>query len=95
MLPGMVLAQRVRDAALARAALSALDETGGPVAVITGNGHARNDWGMPAKLALAAPGVPVLSVGQLEASPDGDAPYDLWLVTPEAERPDPCAAFRS
>ncbi|RBI87167.1 hypothetical protein DRV85_03320 [Rhodosalinus halophilus] len=94
MLPGMVRAQRVRDAALARAALRALDETGGPVAVITGNGHARTDWGIPAKLARAAPGISVLSVGQLEAAPEADPPYDLWLVTPEAERPDPCAAFR-
>lgn len=95
MLPGMVLAQRVRDAALARAALRALDDTGGPVLVITGNGHARTDWGMPAKLARAAPDVAVLSVGQLEAAPDDSPPYDLWVVTPEAERPDPCDAFRS
>ncbi|MFP4238635.1 MAG: ChaN family lipoprotein [Rhodosalinus sp.] len=94
MLPGMVMAQRVRDAALARKALRALDETGGPVVVITGNGHARTDWGMPAKLARAAPDVSVLSVGQLEAAPEDSAPYDLWLVTPEAERPDPCDAFR-
>ena len=94
MLPGMVMAQRVRDAALAREALRALDETRGPVVVITGNGHARTDWGMPAKLARAAPEVSVLSVGQLEAAPEDGAPYDLWLVTPEAERPDPCDAFR-
>lgn len=95
MLPGMVLAQRVRDAALARAALRALDDTGGPVLVFTGNGHARTDWAMPAKLARAAPDVSVLSVGQLEAAPDDSPPYDLWVVTPEAERPDPCDAFRS
>ena len=94
LLPGMVRAQRVRDAALARAALAALDETGGPVAVITGNGHARTDWGVPSKIALAAPDVSVLSLGQLEAPPeDGAAPYDLWLVTEPAERPDPCEAF--
>ena len=95
MMPGMVRAQRVRDAALARAAVDALTDTGGPVAVITGNGHARTDWGVPSKLARAAPEVSVLSIGQLESAPADGAPYDLWLVTPEAERPDPCAAFRS
>ena len=92
--PGMVEAQRLRDAALADAALRALTETGGPVAVIAGAGHARTDWGVPALIALADPGVRVLSVGQLEAAPDEAPPYDLWLVTPPAERDDPCAAFR-
>lgn len=90
MLPGMVLAQRLRDATLARAAAEALEATGGPVAVITGNGHARTDWGAS---ALMPEGISVLSVGQLEAAPEGTQPYDLWLVTEAAEREDPCAAF--
>jgi len=94
LLPGMVEAQRLRDAGLARAALEALEETGGPVAVITGNGHARTDRGMPWHLAAAAPEVTVLSVGQFEAPPGGTVPYDLWLVTAPAEREDPCAVFR-
>lgn len=95
MLPAMVAAQRLRDAELARTALAALAETGGPVAIITGNGHARTDWGVPALLAAAAPGVRVLSIGMLEAAPDGaPPPFDLWLVTAPADRPDPCAAFR-
>lgn len=95
MLPGMVEAQRLRDAGLARAIVQAWTETGGPVAVITGNGHARMDWGIPAALAVAAPELSVLSLGQLEAAPDGDVPYDLWLVTKPAPREDPCAAFRN
>ncbi|WP_442954508.1 ChaN family lipoprotein [Pararhodobacter sp.] len=94
MMGGMVEAQRLRDAALARAALQALEETGGPVAVIAGAGHARRDQGMPAALALAAPSVTVLALGQTEADPGPDAPWDLWLVTAPTERPDPCAAFR-
>lgn len=94
MLPGMVAAQRLRDAGLARAALAALAETGGPVAVITGNGHARRDRGMPVPLAVAAPEVSVLSLGQLEEAAEEPPPYDLWLVTPPAVREDPCAAFR-
>ncbi len=93
MLGGMVEAQRLRDAALARAVIAAFQETGGPVAVIAGAGHARTDWGVPAALALAAPELTVLSIGQMEAPPEGEPPYDLWLVTEPAERDDPCAGF--
>ncbi|MEF3048689.1 ChaN family lipoprotein [Pseudotabrizicola sp. L79] len=94
LLPGMVQAQRLRDAALARAVLQALQDVGPPVAVITGSGHARKDWGLPAVLAFAAPDVTVLSVGQVESDPGPYAPFDLWLITAPAERPDPCAGFR-
>lgn len=93
-LPGMVAAQRLRDAAFARTALVALEETGGPVAVITGNGHVRLDWGIPAALRNAAPEVEVLALGQFEAAPGPDAPFDFWRVTAPVERGDPCAAFR-
>ncbi|WP_132541085.1 ChaN family lipoprotein [Rhodovulum euryhalinum] len=94
MMGGMVEAQRLRDAALARAARAALDDTGGPVAVITGNGHARTDWGMGRALARVAPGARVLAIGQLEAPPGETPPFDLWLVTDPAERPDPCEGLR-
>jgi len=92
-LPGMVMGQRLRDAALARAVLRARAQTDGPVAVITGNGHARLDHGLPAALGRAAPDVTVLSVGQFEVVPGDDAPFDLWRVTAAADRPDPCAVF--
>ncbi len=93
MLPGMVMGQRLRDAALARAALRALQETGGPVVVITGNGHARADWGVPAILKEVAPKLRVLSVGQFEAPPAPPVPHDLWLVTAPVARDDPCAGL--
>jgi len=94
-LPGFVEAQRLRDAVLAQAVLDAIEATGGPVAVIAGNGHARNDWGVPALLAIAAPDLRVISLGQVEDgdAPD-DAPFDLLASAPPVERPDPCAAFR-
>ncbi|MGC9369831.1 MAG: ChaN family lipoprotein [Paracoccaceae bacterium] len=95
LLPGMVEAQRLRDAAFARTVAQAVAETGGPVAVITGNGHARRDWGLPAALALAAPGLSLISIGQLEEAPAEDAPYDFWLVTEAAERGDPCAGLKA
>ena len=94
LMPGMVEAQRLRDAAFARTALQALEETGGPVAVIAGTGHARTDWGMPRALAAAAPEVRVLALGQVEGAPEAPPPYDLWIVTPPLPRDeDPCAAF--
>lgn len=92
-LPGMVSAQRLRDAGLARAVVAAMAETGGPVAVITGNGHARNDWGLPRMLGRVLPNADVVSVGQLESPPQEPPPFDLWLVTRPADRPDPCAVF--
>lgn len=91
MLPGMVMAQRLRDARLAQAVTEALAETGGPVAVITGNGHARTDWGAPVLLPKE---VSSMSLGQFENEPKGEQPYDLWVVTEAAEREDPCAAFK-
>jgi hypothetical protein len=93
-LPGFVEAQRLRDAALAEAALAALEAHGPPVAIITGNGHARRDWGVPAVLQVAAPDVTVMALGQFEAVPDGPVPFDLWAVSDPVDRPDPCAAFR-
>jgi uncharacterized iron-regulated protein len=89
-LPNMALAQRARDASLARALLAA----GGPAVLIAGNGHVRRDYGVPSLLA----GQRTLSVGFLEAAP-GERPdpapwrgvFDfLWFTVP-AERDDPCA----
>ena len=94
LLAGMVEAQRLRDAVLADAVLKAWRATGGPVVLITGNGHARRDSGVPAMLAKAAPDLSVLSIGQYEESAPADPPFDLYLVTPAAEREDPCLAFR-
>ncbi|MEM6890692.1 MAG: ChaN family lipoprotein [Pseudomonadota bacterium] len=94
MLPGMVMVQRVRDAALAQAALDALAGGAGQVVVITGNGHARMDWGAPAILQKAAPNLAIYTLGQAE---DGDKPagdFNRVLDAPAVDRPDPCAAFR-
>lgn len=93
MLPGMLEAQRLRDAQMAAVALAALDETGGPVVVITGNGHARRDRGVPMYLRAARPSLRVVSLGQLEARSEDVPPFDVWRVTEPAEREDPCAAF--
>lgn len=94
MLPGMVDIQRLRDAKLARAVARALDETGGPVAVITGNGHARRDWGVPAYLARVTPEAEVKVIGQTEEGAPLDGGFDVVLSAPAVDRPDPCDAFK-
>lgn len=94
-LPAMVDIQRLRDAQLAKMALRAFELTGGPVVVITGNGHARTDWGMPVYLKRADPDLSIIALGQGE---DGIAPsgtFDVIEYTNGLEREDPCTAFTS
>lgn len=93
-LPGMVAVQRLRDAVLARAVVRAMEATGGPVAVITGNGHARRDWGIPAYLAEVAPDLDVRVLGQTEEDRPLDGGFDEVTSAPAVDRPDPCAAFQ-
>ena len=93
-LPQMVAIQRLRDAVLTRAILRAEDETGGPIAVITGNGHARTDRGVPTFLSRLRPGLKVFVLGQSE---DGviHGTFDVVIDSPAAEREDPCKAFET
>lgn len=101
MAPGMVEAQRLRDARLAAAALRAHETGGSPAVLVTGNGHARVDVGVPAYLARLAPGLAVLSLGQVELAADevppdrAELPYDFVWYSEPAEREDPCAGFES
>lgn len=95
MLPGMVEVQRLRDVEFSRVALAALEATGGPVVVITGNGHARRDWGMPVYLTAAAPESATVAIGQL-ATPPSEPVFDHWMLSePVKDEEDPCAAFDS
>ncbi|MEO0623329.1 MAG: ChaN family lipoprotein [Pseudomonadota bacterium] len=96
----MVEAQRLRDARFAEATRRALAAGGGRAVLITGNGHARTDRGVPVYLAAAEPDLRVLSVGQIEtvdqaAALEGPLPYDyVWFSERVADRGDPCAAFK-
>lgn len=92
MLPLLVDFQRLRDATLAKAVIQALQSTGGPVAVITGNGHARRDRGVPVYLAKARPDIVVVSLGQSEAGQVAGL-FDLVEDANSMDRPDPCLAF--
>lgn len=91
-LAAMVGIQRLRDAVLAREALRALKETGGPVAVITGNGHARRDWGIPVYVERVRPGTKIFVLGQSEQG-QIEGQFDVVLDSPPVPREDPCAAF--
>lgn len=55
-LPEFVARQREIDAQFAARTLAALDTYGPPVVLITGNGHARSDWGVPAAIARVRAG---------------------------------------
>lgn len=94
MMGGMVESQRFRDAAFGAVVIQVYKEVGGPVVLITGNGHARADWGVPAMLAAGAPDLSVLVVGFIEAPAQAEQPFDLWVVTKPAIREDPCLAFK-
>jgi len=105
--PRILLAQRIRDAAMAQALVN--DATAGGAILIAGNGHVRADLGVP--VYLHAPGLPdadslSVSLGLIEVKPDderaGGFPretvaanpgFDYLLFTPPALREDPCAGL--
>lgn len=99
MVAGMRAAQIVRDAAMANALRTArASETAW---LIAGNGHVRRDVATPRLLRALEPERSLLAIGFLERSSDGAQPdseartlYDVVIVTPRIERPDPCSAFR-
>ena len=102
MVTGVALAQQARDATMARALLRA--DRGSGVVLVTGDGHARSDRGVPVTLRAAGPAA-VLSVAWLEVArghslPEdyldraepGAAPYDFVWFTPRVDEVDPCGA---
>jgi uncharacterized iron-regulated protein len=107
MLDVMITVQRARDATLAEAVLRALhDSESGSAVLVTGNGHARADRGVPADLRAAGVGN-LISLGLLEvrseltsvaeygAAWDAEAPpFDYVAFTPRASDADPCEALR-
>ena len=92
MMSGMVEVQRFRDALFAKAAIEALETYGPLVVVVTGNGHARADWGIPVFIKNAKPEATTFSIAFSESVLN--ASFDKVHIVPEAERSDPCAAFK-
>ncbi len=101
----MARAQRYRDALLADSMLTNATRDG--VILITGNGHARTDRGVPWYLRRRIVGAKILTLAIVEAHDDGKTVADLspkdpegkiaadfvW-ITPRAEREDPCEGLR-
>ncbi len=100
-LPGIVAAQRTRDAIMAQT-LSRHAATG--AVLIAGNGHVRRDFGVPYYLAQYADGNNTVVVGFIEVRATQLAPtdyynseapeYDVIVFTPRTPRPDPCKDIR-
>ena len=107
-IPSLMLAQRVRDAAMAEALVSAATDDG--AILIAGNGHTRNDLGVPLYLharGLRDADARVVSVGFIEMAPQearvadfprnvlsGRGEFDYVWFTAPAEREDPCAGLQ-
>jgi len=99
----MAVAQRTRDARIARALVEARDRTGLPVVLLAGNGHLRRDIGVPRHLEALRPQARVVSIALLEHTAAGDEgagpgsdrrSFDLVVRTDAQPREDPCEALR-
>lgn len=96
-LPAMRLAQRARDAAMALALRERGGHpAGGPTLLLAGNGHVRQDYGLPPLLAHLEPGATTLAVvfGEPGQQPADVPGTHLW-ITAAPQRSDPCAGFDS
>lgn len=106
MIPGMLEAQRARDAVIADRVLTRAEDG---VILVAGGQHVRRDYGVPAYLSARTPDLDVATVllmevdGQrpvseyLDAWPEVEAGelYDYVWFTTRAEREDPCAIFKA
>ncbi len=96
-LPAMARAQIARDIVLARSVRPYLSRG---VVLLTGNGHARKDIGVPYWLSVDELR-DITSIGLFEAGPaessdlvDEPRRFDAVVETAPADRPDPCEALR-
>ncbi len=99
-MPAMVEVQIARDAHMAWRLATAAERA----VVITGNGHARRDWGVPLFLQRLRPEANVVSITLTEVAASGVAPSayvtahaswsDFTLFTPAHDRGNPCAGIR-
>ncbi len=96
-LDGMIEVQRLWDATLARAALSALEDAdeGAQVVMIAGNGHADRVRGAPKVIAQAEPDLEIRVLGLLEGTGSADLAFDMTISTAAPERGDPCEIFET
>jgi uncharacterized iron-regulated protein len=84
-IPGMAHAQIPRDRTGAQ---SISPDISSGVVLLTGNGHARNDIGVPRWLGASS-----TAIALLEDDEDAEG-FDYYIVTERAARPDPCEELR-
>ena len=100
MIPGMLRVQQARNGALARSLADAARDTGAAV-LITGNGHARADRGVPWVMGELAPELGTVALGLLEVDPEhraagdyadaeGPLPFDYVWFTAAVPQEDRC-----
>jgi len=94
-LPAMANAQMARDMALAQSIRPYMSRG---VVLLTGNGHARNDIGVPYWLT-ASERSRTVTIGLIEYSAEdesslGPEPFDFTFSTPRQIRDDPCMELR-
>ncbi len=113
MVPGMVMVQRARDAVMADNLVRAAEAGAGDGAaadgavLITGNGHARGDRGVPAAIARLRPDARRFILAFMEVEPGlddlaayaaaygaGALPFDAVWFTPRVDDEDPCESLR-
>ncbi|WP_417768518.1 ChaN family lipoprotein [Stappia sp.] len=100
----LVGVQRLRDATLADAMVSAVENGADGAVLIAGAGHARTDFGVPRYLRWRQPDATVVAVALVEvAEGESDpatyvggtagvpAPYDYLWFTARKDRTNPCA----
>lgn len=94
LVPGLRLAQQIRDVAM----FDGLRRTQGkPAVLLAGNGHVRKDYGVPRLIAREYPQRRQISIAFLEEGASAAAEksaYDYVWITDAATRTDPCADFR-
>ena len=100
----MIGVQRARDAQMADALLTAPGKDG--AVLIAGDGHARNDYGVPAYVRRIDPAARTVSVALVEVDAKridvesyaerfgGRLPFDYVWFTPAVDDEDPCEKFR-
>lgn len=96
----MVDVQIARDAHMAWRLASSSERA----VVITGNGHARRDWGVPVFLQRLRPEAKIVTITLTEVADDRREPgayptahaawSDFTIFTPAHDRGDPCAGIR-
>ena len=102
---GMVTAQRLKDAYMASQLAAA--QISGTTVLIAGNGHTRNDWGVPSHLRRMAPNAARLSIAFVEVRDEltdpsdygelfgaSTPPFDLVWFTARVDEIDPCEQFK-